>query len=381
MSGRKAYSGAFLGWPKPDFTKTKKTNKNFDSHYRGALMYAHYELNKSDLKKETLKYLKTHKDSLFEIAKDASELCFSTVGKYYYILNHGGDVPDTIEQRLRQSLEKILNEEAKVIQETVNGSATSEKNATDIKDDVVRLSVQDRLREKASEVAGEIEGWLDEFILNKSSTVKTTEDFVSLFKAQELKSAHMRHIVNIYSRRAEEAEQLISSDKELLEGYANFSKPELKKLNQFFQNLLAATGMMQEAAKATRAPRKKKPISQEKQVSKIKYKKEDASLGIASINPVQILGAKEIWVYNTKTRKLAQYKALDIAGLMIKGTSLLNFSSQSKEKTLRKPAETLADFKKASKVKLRTFLDDLTTVDTTPNGKLNEHQVILRADR
>jgi len=41
----------------------------------------------------------------------------------------------------------------------------------------------------------------------------------------------------------------------------------------------------------------------------------------------------------------------------------------------------LADFKKASKVKLRTFLQDLSTIDIPCGGKLNEHRVILRIDK
>jgi hypothetical protein len=139
--------------------------------------------------------------------------------------------------------------------------------------------------------------------------------------------------------------------------------------------------MAQEVAKVSRAPRKKKPVSQEKLVSKLKYKKEDATLGIVSLNPVQIVGSKEVWVYNTKTRKLSQYKAMDERGLGVKGASLLNFSTDSAEKTVRKPTDTLADFKKASKVKLRTFLKDLSTVDVPCNGKLNEHHVILRIDK
>jgi hypothetical protein len=139
--------------------------------------------------------------------------------------------------------------------------------------------------------------------------------------------------------------------------------------------------MMQEVAKVERAPRKKKPVSQEKLVSKLKYKKEDSSLGIVSLNPIEIVGSKEVWVYNTKTRKIAQYKAVDERGLSVKGASLLNYSTDSAEKTLRKPVETLAEFKKASKVKLRTFLKDLSTVDIPCNGKLNENHVILRIDR
>ena len=139
--------------------------------------------------------------------------------------------------------------------------------------------------------------------------------------------------------------------------------------------------MLQEVAKVVRAPRKKKPVSQDKLIARLKYKKDDSTLGIVSVNPIQLLGAKEVWVYNTRTRKLSQYKANDIDGISVNGTGLVNYSTDSVEKTVRKPVETLAEFKKASKVKLRTFLKDLSTVDTPCSGKLNEHCVILRADK
>ena len=139
--------------------------------------------------------------------------------------------------------------------------------------------------------------------------------------------------------------------------------------------------MIQEIGKVERAPKVKKPLSLDKVVSKLKYKKEDIALGIVSLNPTNIVGSKEIWVYNTRTRKLSQYKAEDASGLSVKGASLLNYSAESAEKTLRKPAEALAEFKRASKVKLRTFLKDLSTIDTPCTGKLNEHHVILRIDK
>ncbi|HEY6437380.1 MAG TPA: hypothetical protein VIY47_12380, partial [Ignavibacteriaceae bacterium] len=195
-------------------------------------------------------------------------------------------------------------------------------------------------------------------------------------------SPHAKIMHRIFERRVDEIRRAVEGkDKDLNEGYSHFTNTELKKFYTFYLNLLNACIMMQEVAKVSRAPRKKKPVSQEKLVSKLRYKKEDSTLGIVSLPPVEILGSKEVWVYNTKTRKIAQYKALDDRGLLVKGASLENFSSDSAEKTVRKPAETLSEFKKASKVKLRTFLKDLSTIDIPAQGKLNEHHVILRIDK
>jgi len=377
-------SGVHLGWPKPNFAHVLKTHANFKANYQGAIMYAHYELSQADLKKETIKYLKTlnPKHELLNKIADIPENRFSTVGKYMYILNHKADIPDEIFKGLIPALEKIIAEE-KSQEATIQKAGGSEHKGTVQETVKMVVTIQDRLYEKTREVAGEVEGWIDDFFLaRKTAAPKTVEEFVNLFKSKDLKAPHMRFMHSFFERRAAEiVEAATGKDKELLEGYSNFTGPELRKFSIFYQNLLSACVMMQEVAKVERAPRKKKPISEEKVVAKIKYKKEDSVLGIVSLPPVQILGAKEVWVYNTKTRKLAQYKALDERGLYVKGASLENFSSESAEKTVRKPAETLAEFKKASKVKLRTFLKELSTLDIPCQGKLNEHHIILRIDK
>ncbi|HEY6436446.1 MAG TPA: hypothetical protein VIY47_07640, partial [Ignavibacteriaceae bacterium] len=346
-------------------------------------LYAHYELSATELKREVIKYLKTinPKDPLLARIKDINENRFVPVGKYMYILNHGGDIPENVLPTLIPALEKMLVEEERKIMIAEKENSYSEKI---VQPAVVKLvpTIQDRLSERAHEVAGEIEGWIDDFCLDKKSPAKTVDEFVRLFKACELKAPHMRHMQNIFERRADEiARAAEGKDKDLNEGYSNFTASEIKKFHIFHQNLLGACIMLQEVAKVARAPRKKKPVSQEKLVARLKFKKEDSTLGIVSPPAVQILGAREVWVYNTKTRKLAQYKAFDERGILVKGASLENFSSDSAEKTVRKPAETLADFKKASKVKLRTFLKELSTVDIPAQGKLNEHHIILRIDK
>ena len=382
-------SAVYVSWPKPDFEFTVKTHKQFRRNFHGAMQYAHYELSAIELKREVVKYLKKldEQHPLLARIKDMHENRFITVGKYMYLLNSGCDIPDDFFTSLMPTLEKVINEEEARI-----AAAAAEVRAIHregkVHDKVVGtnlkpvISIQDRLREKAKEVAGEVEGWIDEFMCNKSQTPKTVEEFINLFNTFELKSPHMRYIQTIFENRAAEIASAASGeDKFLAEGYGNFTRMELKKFDIFHRNLLKACNMMQEVAKVERAPRKKKPVSVDKLVSKLKYKKEDKSLGIVSLSPSNILGSKEVWLYNTKTRKLAQYKSLDNGGLSVKGASLLNFSADSAEKTLRKPIETLADFKKASKVKLRTFLKDLSTVDIPCNGKLNEHHIILRIDK
>jgi hypothetical protein len=385
----KKLSAVYVSWPKPDFELTVKTNKHFRRNFYGAMQYAHYELSAVELKREVLKYLKAldAQHPFLARIKDMHENRFITVGKYMYLLNSGCDIPDDFFTSLMPTLEKVINEEeariASIAKTSNEAQQEKDKNGGNTSQPIKTvISIQDRLREKAREAAGEVEGWIDEFMCNKKQSPKTVEDFINLFNTFELKSAHMRHMQDIFERRAEEIAAAASGeDKSLAEGYSNFSRMELKKFDIFHRNLLKACNMTMEVARVERAPRKKKPVSVDKLISKLKYKKEDKTLGIVSMSPSNILGSKEVWLYNTKTRKLAQYKAADNGGLSVKGASLLNFSADSAEKTLRKPAEALADFKKATKVKLRTFLKDLSTVDIPCNGKLNEHHIILRIDK
>ena len=139
-----------------------------------------------------------------------------------------------------------------------------------------------------------------------------------------------------------------------------------------------ALPILQEA-KINRKPRAKKSVPAEKLVAKMKYLKQDDKLRLVSINPVDIIGAKELWVFNCKTRKLGKYVADDFSDLGVKGTSVTGFDElKSVAKTLRKPEEQLKEFKAAGKVALRKFLEDIKAVDIKLNGRINEDTILLK---
>jgi len=140
--------------------------------------------------------------------------------------------------------------------------------------------------------------------------------------------------------------------------------------------------------KVNRKPRKPKEINKEKVVAKMKYRKSDETLKLVSINPTEIIGASELWVYNVKTRKIGKYVAQNIdplgagregSGLMIKGTTIIGFNeTESVQKTLRKPAEQLKEFADCGKVKLRKYMDEIKTTDIKLNGRINLDTVLLK---
>jgi len=98
------------------------------------------------------------------------------------------------------------------------------------------------------------------------------------------------------------------------------------------------------------------------------------------VSTLYIIGATELWVFNTKTRKIGKYVAEQHQTLQVKGTTLQFFdTNKSVAKTLRKPEQQLPEFNKSGKVQLRKFLDNIKGVETKMNGRFNDQTVILKA--
>jgi hypothetical protein len=100
---------------------------------------------------------------------------------------------------------------------------------------------------------------------------------------------------------------------------------------------------------------------------------------IKSINPAEIIGASQLWIFNTKNRKLGVYNTLDAEGLSVKGTTIINFDEvKSVMKTLRKPETILPEIIKGGKVYMRNVMTTINSVEMQMNGRINKDIVILR---
>ena len=135
---------------------------------------------------------------------------------------------------------------------------------------------------------------------------------------------------------------------------------------------------MNESIKS-RKPRQRKQKSPEQLVSKLKYLDKFEELKLESVSPKDIIGALQLWVYNTKSRKLGCYNAEDAGGLSVKGSTILNFNeSKSTHKKLRKPEVTVPQVLNGGKVYLRNALDEIKAVASPLNGRLNTDTILLR---
>jgi len=301
--------------------------------------------------------------------------------------------PEIVPAAYKEGLVKWLNELAEEGAAVVEEKKAEEK----IKANVYVPTIQERIRDQAYDACEAIEEWLDGFVADKKKFDPKGFDFVSHFAKFKVTQAHARKIKAFYEGELQEA-QLIQklptpgeinrckdeheADmlQQLREGYSHLTKADAKTYLEALETLHGACNVVIDAAKANRKPKVRKAPSKEKLIAKIKYKERDDKLQIVSVNPLELIDATEIWVYNTKTRKLGKYIADELQKVItVKGTTLLGYDeNKSIQKTLRKPEETLKEFKKASKVKLRKFLDEIKTTDIKLNGRLNADTIILK---
>lgn len=276
----------------------------------------------------------------------------------------------------RDSSEYLIKNLKKIIDESRFDIDESED---DKKDNTPKPSIQERLKEVALGMTTEIEDAFYEFNTDPDKFDTKSIKVLNLLRAKETKAAHARVIKDFYIRDYEETQEALEgTDEQIKEGYSHLSKSNLKKLNTFLHDIIGACDIIQQESKVARKPRIKK-AEPTKLVRKLKFKATDEVTKTVSINPVDIIGAEELWVYNAKTRKLGKYVAIEHGELSVKGTSVQFFDeSLSVQKTLRKPVEQLAEFKKAGKVALRKFLDDIKTTEIKLNGRINEETVLLK---
>lgn len=277
---------------------------------------------------------------------------------------------------LRAEIVKVLAEGKDDVDPDV---AAAEKEAA--KKEVYTPSIQERLREVALGMTEEIEKAYESFQTDPENFDPKAFKVLNLLKSQQAKAAHARIIKEFYARDLAELEELASgnADEQLKEGYSHRSKKQIKNFIAFLTEVKTACEMLAQEAKVNRAPRAKKAVPAEKVVGKMKYLKTNEPLKLVSINPADILGAKELWVFNIKTRKLGRYIASEFADLGVKGTTITGFDEfKSIQKTIRKPEEKLKEFKAAGKVALRKFLDDINATDTKMNGRINEDTLLLK---
>lgn len=342
-----------------------------------AFFYYNYFNSGKHFKKDLIKYakdeLKYTKDKLelLDYAPDwTSEL---QSGALLRMRSRGLTLLDAEFERIKTNIEKMLSHGI--------------RKSTEVKDDDVEdkpktpiITIQDRIKNKANEtVLGDLEDMLDQWIMGESPQI----DVYEAMKAAILPAQAAKYVAEWAEKHLVEIQGAINKiDPQLVEGYSHLTTKRKKEFSSWFESIIADAQRFGTNTKTVRKARAKKPVSLEKQISKLKYLKESPENKLVSINPSLIIGATELWTYNVKYKALTRFIAESGLGFEIKGTTLTKFNtSESQTRTLRKPEETLSEVLSSSKTKAAKLFASLTTKPKEPNGRINEDTIILKVNK
>jgi hypothetical protein len=245
---------------------------------------------------------------------------------------------------------------------------------------IPKLTIQDRLREKLSECAGEMDGLFDDFVVNgakMSADYKPSVLMRSLNVAPQMVSS----LSTIWkSKLAELEEAAKGQDKQLAEGYAFLSKVQLRNAIKFCETVINDCGAYVQIKKVERKPRVAKAVPPEKKAAKFKVCMEFADLKLKGLPAAQLVDKSEAWLYDTKKRKLIHLVAdSHTQSFTVKSNSIIGFGvAETTQKTLRKPADVLKAIMSGGKPATRKVFKDLTTTETPFNGRGTENLMVLR---
>jgi len=246
---------------------------------------------------------------------------------------------------------------------------------------VPKITIQDRLREKVSECAGELDGMFDEFVINGA---KMSADYkpVSLIRSMNVAPQLISVLSDIWKRKLTEFELAVEGkDAHLAEGYRFLSKIQLRNAVKFCETVINDCGAYVQIKKVERKPRQAKAVPPEKKAAKFKIQQEFAELKLKSLPAASLVDKTEAWLYDTKKRKLIHVVADEYAKVFtVKNNAIIGFSTvETQQKTVRKPAETLKAMQAAGKPAARKIFKDIKTTETAFNGRGTENLVILKS--
>ena len=342
------------------------------SAFSHAFSWYNYFYGKKDAREMIVNYLETHgrKDDVRTLKRIPDSSIRLTTGWLCRMSMVGLELTEHEQIKLDNLLKEIL--ESKQDEEAV---------VAPVDDSVPKITIQDRLREKVSECAGELDGLFDDFI---AAGAKLTADYkpVVLMRSLNIAPQMVNDIKQIWTRKLVEFDEAVAGkDADLSQGYNYLTKIQLKNCVKFCELVISDCGAYVQIKKVERKPRAVRAVPPEKRAAKFKCITEFAELKLKGLPAASLVDKAEAWLYDTKKRKLIHIVADSHAqAFTVKSNAIIGFSTiESQQKTVRKPAEILKAMGAAGKPAARKIYKDLTTTETPFNGRGTENLIILKS--
>ena len=347
--------------------------------------FVHSEISTKDQVSKFRKWLKDgsgwDKQEIKIILKNP-DWRFSSSAKYAWMWNKVGYMPERFSSFYKKRVPEWIEKGNEIVEEQQEKKKVAKP----------KMSIQERMLEQVCDLCGDWDDALDKFIDEEKINVKSfnPEKDMKIYGGGVIKPAHAKIVKDQYTAHLEEAkESLAGTCDQLNEAYSFMSKQMKKDYVGFYEKIQLACDAIILTGKANRKQRKPRSRSKESIIKKLKFQVSDGDLGIASISPTDVVYANELWVYNTKSRKVGVYHATTKdprslqrqgAGLMIKGTTIQDFDAESSvQKTLRKPKEQINNWTGNAKTRFAKAFDEVKTTPTKLNGRINDTTIILKA--
>ena len=369
--------------PKWDGT-AELSGEAFTRHFRNAMGYYRMEKSNKDLKPAVINWMAANdydKSDIRAFKNTKDSRCGMTMGSVAACLLRG--MPEVHEgfNQGRDTAQWLRDEIAKVIEQGQDDEFEDDGEVKTVKTVITQPSIQDRMRDASGQMSEELDAAIDSFITDPEAFDPKAFRIVSLLRGKGAKAAHSRFIKGFFQKGHAELLELASgnADEQLREGYKHLSRKNVKKLIEFYAGIVAACDQIAQEAKVLKKPRAKKVKPAEELVAKLKFKTVDDKLGVVSVPAAGLIGAQAAVIFNSKTRKIGVYIARTSAGLSVKGTSITDFTEKSFQKTLRKPADQLREFKEQNTQKRVTeWFSKIKATETIMNGRMSADIMILK---
>ncbi|MDB4575845.1 hypothetical protein N9112_02685 [bacterium] len=339
-----------------------------------AMRHYSYFYDKKDYVSWTVEWVKANRPNDLKSYKAGEDWrTSSTLGSLVRIHSMGASLPESYVDFINNQVDSIvsfgkINIENAVEEVVSDAPVVKKKNPSEL------------LREKTLGVLGEIEGFIDEHLdgsLDKNFSLYTH------LKGIDAAAQTARDIAKAYREMHDElTELLVEKTEELVEGYSHMTLSQQKKLLKLVSAFVSDSEKFVLSKKATRKPRAKKATPATKQAEKVIYQKESTDYKITSTSPAHIVGATEVYLFNTKTRVLKYLVTDKREGFIISGTSIKNYDKElSFKKKLRKPEETIDSINKVTKLRALKAFKALKTAEKPTDARINADTIILKVNK
>lgn len=331
--------------------------------YIYSLNWYNYMATSTEAKEYVITYLKNlgRVADAKKVKSIPDNLIPTTIAWCCRLLSRGFVLPVT---DIREYIDTRLEDSYKYIQEV------KEENPKNV------VSIQDRIKDRASYILGEIEGLIDDYIYDNVE--------FSMYEWLQANSIPATYATSIISKFTPVLDELLETYEgkcdQLKEGYRHLKKAEIKKLIEFYNTLIEDAERYSSNTKKVRTARKPRAVSVEKKIKNLKYQKEDQTYKLASVNPEKIIGALELWTFNTKYKTFTVLRAIDRGGLQVKGTSITNYdenNSTTRSIGRKDPNEMVKRILEGGKLVLKKVFDEVKT-EKPLAYRINENTILLR---